>query len=133
MFRIAQLKDSPNSCVKLQLQKMQDEMMDLVDYSSEIQETLGRSYGVPDDLDEEELMGGMISAVILFNSFDLHCNRNLLWRLYYGTELDALEADMGLEAEPDGMPSYLQDDKDSELESDINLPAAPSAMQLSHR
>jgi charged multivesicular body protein 5 len=80
------------------IDKMQDEMMDLVDYSSEIQETLGRSYGVPDDLDEEELMG----------------------------ELDALEADMGLEAEPDGMPSYLQDDKDSELESDINLPAAPS-------
>jgi hypothetical protein len=41
-------------------QKMQDEMMDLVDYSSEIQETLGRSYNVPDDLDEEELMGGEI-------------------------------------------------------------------------
>jgi charged multivesicular body protein 5 len=39
---------------------MQDEMMDLVDYSSEIQETLGRSYNVPDDLDEEELMGGEI-------------------------------------------------------------------------
>lgn len=37
---------------------MQDEMMDLVDYSSEIQETLGRSYGVPEDFDEEELMGG---------------------------------------------------------------------------
>ena len=42
------------------LQKMQDEMMDLVDYSSEIQETLGRSYSVPDDLDEEELMGGKL-------------------------------------------------------------------------
>jgi len=80
------------------IDKMQDEMMDLVDYSSEIQETLGRSYGVPDDLDEEELMG----------------------------ELDALEADMGLETESDGMPSYLQDDKEPEVESDINLPAAPS-------
>lgn len=80
------------------IDKMQDEMMDLVDYSSEIQETLGRSYGVPDDLDEEELMG----------------------------ELDALEADMGLETESDGMPSYLQDDKEPEMESDINLPAAPS-------
>ncbi len=44
----------------VELQKMQDEMMDLVDYSSEIQETLGRSYNVPDDLDEEELMGGEI-------------------------------------------------------------------------
>lgn len=38
-----------------------------------------------------------------------------------GTELDALEADMGLEAEPDAMPSYLQDDKE-----EMDLPAAPS-------
>ena len=37
---------------------MQDEMMDLMDVSNEIQETLGRSYNVPDDIDEEELMGG---------------------------------------------------------------------------
>lgn len=44
----------------------------------------------------------------------------------HGTELDALEADMGLETESDGMPSYLQDDKDPEMEADINLPAAPS-------
>ncbi|KAE9451267.1 hypothetical protein C3L33_16842, partial [Rhododendron williamsianum] len=36
-----------------------------------IQESLGRSYSVPDDIDEEELMG----------------------------ELDALEADMGMETE----------------------------------
>lgn len=33
-------------------------MMDLMDVSNEIQETLGRSYNVPDDLDEDELMGG---------------------------------------------------------------------------
>ena len=33
-------------------------MMDLMDVSNEIQETLGRSYNVPDDIDEEELMGG---------------------------------------------------------------------------
>lgn len=37
---------------------MQDEMMDLMDVSNEIQESLGRSYNVPDDIDEEELMGG---------------------------------------------------------------------------
>jgi charged multivesicular body protein 5 len=37
---------------------MQDEMMDLMDVSNEIQETLGRSYNIPDDIDEEELMGG---------------------------------------------------------------------------
>lgn len=38
---------------------MQDEMTDLLDVSNEIQETLGRSYNIPDDVDEEELMGGM--------------------------------------------------------------------------
>lgn len=39
---------------------MQDEMMDLMDVSNEIQESLGRNYNVPDDIDEEELMGGNI-------------------------------------------------------------------------
>lgn len=41
-------------------------------------------------------------------------------------ELDALEADMGFETEGDGVPSYLQPDKDSDLESELNLPSAPS-------
>lgn len=35
-------------------------MMDLMDVSNEIQETLGRSYNVPDDIDEDELMGGKL-------------------------------------------------------------------------
>jgi len=35
-------------------------MMDLMDMSSEIQETLGRSYAVPDDIDEDDLMGGTL-------------------------------------------------------------------------
>jgi len=39
---------------------LQDEMMDLMDVSNEIQETLGRSYNVPDDIDEDDLMGGML-------------------------------------------------------------------------
>lgn len=78
--------------------KLQDDMMDLMDYSSEIQETLGRSYGVPDDLDEEDLMG----------------------------ELDALEADMGTEADSEGLPSYLQPDLTPETpDSDLQLPSAP--------
>ncbi|KAF8724988.1 hypothetical protein HU200_020712 [Digitaria exilis] len=72
--------------VKLEdIDSMQDEMMDLMDVSNEIQETLGRSYNVPDDIDEEELMG----------------------------ELDALEADMDFESE--SVPSYLQPDQESEL------------------
>lgn len=35
-------------------------MMDLMDVSNEIQETLGRTYNVPDDIDEDDLMGGKI-------------------------------------------------------------------------
>lgn len=85
--------------VKIQdIDNLQDEMMDLMDVSNEIQETLGRSYNVPDDIDEDDLMG----------------------------ELDALEADMGFETESDGVPSYLQPDKESDYDSELNLPAAPS-------
>ncbi|KAJ7554850.1 hypothetical protein O6H91_05G012200 [Diphasiastrum complanatum] len=79
------------------IDRMQDEMMDLVDYSSEIQESLGRSYNVPDDLDEEELMG----------------------------ELSALEDEMGTETAADSVPSYLQPDKEPEFEAELNLPSAP--------
>lgn len=46
------------------MQNLQDEMMDLMDVSNEIQETLGRSYSVPDDIDEEELMGGKLMCQI---------------------------------------------------------------------
>ncbi|KAK8938622.1 hypothetical protein KSP39_PZI011201 [Platanthera zijinensis] len=70
--------------VKIQdIDSMQDEMMELMDISTEIQDSLGRNYNVPDDIDEEELMG----------------------------ELDALEADMGTESES-SIPSYLQPDSE---------------------
>jgi len=42
------------------VQNLQDEMMDLMDVSSEIQESLGRSYNIPDGLDEDDLMGGKV-------------------------------------------------------------------------
>ncbi|KAG0464039.1 hypothetical protein HPP92_020108 [Vanilla planifolia] len=83
--------------VKIQdIDSMQDDMMELMDVSTEIQESLGRSYNVPDDIDEEELMG----------------------------ELDALEADMGTESES-SVPSYLQPDTEHDVEAELNLPAAP--------
>ncbi|KAL2490939.1 Uncharacterized protein Adt_26567 [Abeliophyllum distichum] len=85
--------------VKIQdIDNLQDKMMDLMDVSNEIQESLGRSYSVPDDIDEEELMG----------------------------ELDTLEADMGMETEGDGVPSYLQPDKEFDLDAELNLPSAPT-------
>lgn len=61
---------------------LNDEMADLMDYSNDIQETLGRNYNIPEDIDEEELLG----------------------------ELDALEADMALEEAGEEVPSYLQDE-----------------------
>ncbi|XP_044447581.1 vacuolar protein sorting-associated protein 60.1-like [Triticum aestivum] len=67
---------------------MQDEMIDLMDVSNEIQETIGKSYKVLDATDEEELM----------------------------EELDALEA--GMDFELNSVPSYLQSHEeilDSEL------------------
>ena len=38
-------------------------MEDMIEQANEIQESLGRSYGVPDEIDEDELQaGGWINA-----------------------------------------------------------------------
>lgn len=86
--------------VKIQeIDNMQDEMMDLMGMSNEIQESLGRSYNVPDDIDEDDLMG----------------------------ELDALELDM--ESESQGVPSYLQSEPDVEEELNLPpAPTRPTAV-----
>jgi charged multivesicular body protein 5 len=57
--------------------------MCLQDMHNELQDVMGQSFGVPDDIDESELMG----------------------------ELDALEDELAMEAEnptAGGVPSYLQ-------------------------
>jgi hypothetical protein len=71
---------------------MQDEMTDLMDVSNEIQETLGRSYNIPDDVDEEELMGGMeilidlaIWQFYLHYIFHVFLARHLAVLLFVGT------------------------------------------------
>lgn len=49
--------------VKIQhIDNLQDEMLNLMDVSNEIQESLGRSYNVPDDVDEDELLCGKIES-----------------------------------------------------------------------
>ena len=69
-------------------------MEDLLEQANEIQDALGRSYAVPDEIDELDLQAGVYSqAIIVFP---------LLTRPI--VELDALE----LEAEEEG-PSYLAD------------------------
>ncbi|WVZ71869.1 hypothetical protein U9M48_020401 [Paspalum notatum var. saurae] len=81
------------------IDNMQDEMTDLMDVSNEIQETLGRSYNIPDDVDEEELMG----------------------------ELDALESDM--EFESAAVPSYLQPESDFDADLNLPAaPTRPAAV-----
>lgn len=37
------------------IERVQDDMEDLIESANEVQETLGRSYGVPDEIDEADL------------------------------------------------------------------------------
>ncbi|KAI0602394.1 charged multivesicular body protein [Biscogniauxia sp. FL1348] len=67
------------------IERMQDEMADLLDVGNEIQETLSRGYEVPDDVDEAEL----------------------------DAELEMLGAEMELEgpgAEAGGVPDFMRDE-----------------------
>ncbi|GIL51288.1 hypothetical protein Vafri_7315 [Volvox africanus] len=63
------------------IENMQDEMFDMMDMANEINEAMGRSYAIPDDVDESDLMA----------------------------ELDALEADLAVEDAGKEGPSYLQE------------------------
>ena len=42
------------------LQDMQDEMEDMLELANEVQETLGRAYGLPEDVDEDDLEAGNV-------------------------------------------------------------------------
>ena len=74
-------------------QSVHYDMEDLLEQANEIQETLGRSYAVPDEIDEADLQAGAYPRLLLLASIFI-----------FPTELDALE----LEAEEEG-PSYLSD------------------------
>ncbi|KAG2192965.1 Snf7-domain-containing protein [Mucor mucedo] len=82
------------------IDSLQDEMEDLMEQANEVQETLGRSYNLPDDIDEDDLEA----------------------------ELDALGDE--LEFEEEDIPSYLQEDvvdlpkaadTDPKLHQDVKL------------
>jgi charged multivesicular body protein 5 len=93
------------------IDKLQDDMADIMDMHNDIQDVLGQNYGVPDDIDEDELLG----------------------------ELDALEADMAFQAEESvahgAVPAYLQEPElpaaphmqqhEPIAEGDFGLPAVP--------
>jgi len=61
------------------IESIQDDMEDLLEQANDIQETLGRTYGVPEDIDEDDLEA----------------------------ELDALGDELNFEEEEE--PSYLQE------------------------
>mmetsp|Transcript_18814 Transcript_18814/g.40499 ORF Transcript_18814/g.40499 Transcript_18814/m.40499 type:complete len:223 (+) Transcript_18814:627-1295(+) len=70
------------------IDKMQDDMFDMMDMAREINDAMGRSYDVPDEVDEGDLMA----------------------------ELDALEGELNMEEEgKGGVPSYLQEPDLSDL------------------
>lgn len=74
-------------------------MEDLIEQANDIQESLGRSYGVPDEVDEADLQAG---------EFSFFSGYGVLKPTHDHLELDAL----GLDDEPIGeneIPSYLQD------------------------
>ncbi|XP_039024768.1 vacuolar protein sorting-associated protein 60.1-like isoform X1 [Hibiscus syriacus] len=73
--------------VKIQdIDNLQDEMMDMMDMSNEIQETLGRSYNVPDDIDEDESWANLmhwkqtweLKLMVFLRTFNL-IRRNRIW------------------------------------------------------
>lgn len=76
-------------------------MEDLMEQANEVQETLGRSYNLPDDIDEDDLEAG---------EFDKR-NEVISIRKTHTLiqELDALGDE--LEFEDEEVPSYLQEDE----------------------
>lgn len=82
------------------LEDMQDEMLDLIDQSNELQNVLGRSYDVPDDISESEL----------------------------DAELEALgdELDINDELNGEQLPSYLTDTGNTETKLPSFIEDEPS-------
>eukprot|EP00775_Hariotina_reticulata_P007837 gene7837-8034_t len=85
------------------IDNLQEELADMSDLTNEINEMMGQSYAIPDDVDETDLMA----------------------------ELDALEGDLALEEAVGSGPSYLQEPELPELpaapnqaaEEELGLPA----------
>lgn len=72
-------------------------MEDMIEQANEIQESMGRSYGVPEEIDEAELEAGQLRLLISWRS-------GHVIEVYPRAELDALQ-----NMEEEETPSYLQD------------------------
>lgn len=78
---------------------MHYDMEDLMEQANEVQESMSRTYGVPDEVDEADLEAGMSSDLAWSERSDLS------WLTII--ELDALGDDFEEEA---GIPSYLREE-----------------------
>ncbi|GJV96809.1 vacuolar protein sorting-associated protein 60.2 [Tanacetum coccineum] len=113
LHEMSALKTANKELKGMMKTNLQDDMLDLMDESNEIQESLGR------DLSNKNYQH-------LPNPTNWHNDieeEDLIWRFY--AELDALEADMGFEMDGEGVPLYLQPDNEPDYE-EVNLPSAPS-------
>ncbi|KAA1076365.1 hypothetical protein PGT21_004305 [Puccinia graminis f. sp. tritici] len=100
-------KEMSKQYSKIDIDKIESisyDMEDLIEQANEVQESLGRSYGVPDQIDEDELQA----------------------------ELEALGDDLGELENPDtndGIPSYLKESDTTHLPdlpgTELNKPEEP--------
>lgn len=51
------------------IEDLHDEMGDLLEQAEEIQEVMGRSYGVPDEIDEDDLQAGILCIIFMRNIY----------------------------------------------------------------
>eukprot|EP00735_Rhodelphis_limneticus_P007451 TRINITY_DN19_c0_g1::TRINITY_DN19_c0_g1_i1::g.14750::m.14750 TRINITY_DN19_c0_g1::TRINITY_DN19_c0_g1_i1::g.14750 ORF type:complete len:223 (+),score=53.64,sp/Q9FMC5/VP602_ARATH/47.60/1e-57,Snf7/PF03357.16/3.5e-46,Cytochrom_B562/PF07361.6/5.8e+02,Cytochrom_B562/PF07361.6/0.003,Prefoldin_2/PF01920.15/0.024,Prefoldin_2/PF01920.15/4.8e+03,Sugarporin_N/PF11471.3/0.095,Sugarporin_N/PF11471.3/8e+03,Sugarporin_N/PF11471.3/4.2e+03,Striatin/PF08232.7/2.8,Striatin/PF08232.7/5.4e+02,Vps4_C/PF09336.5/1.6e+03, len=109
-------KDMKKTMKKIKIEdveRVQDDLADMLDYSNEVQECLGRSYGIGEEIDEGDLED----------------------------ELAALEFEMEGEMDADAVPDYLAPNENEDILKDLEAPpshvpdanknkeAIPAAMQ----
>lgn len=100
-------RGSPPPC---SLQQMHYEMEDLIEQANEVQESMSRTYGVPDEVDEADLEAGAFHFISLrpwlrtepSGRASIHPSSSCF------TELDALGDDLAEDEE--GIPSYLREE-----------------------
>lgn len=92
------------------IEDLQDDMEDMLELAGEVQETLGRAYGLPDDVDED----------------DLEAELDALGDEFLAEEdssyLDAVEAP----DPPSGIPTEREKNKDGVKLDEFGLPELPS-------
>jgi hypothetical protein len=101
---------------------MHFEMEDLIEQANEVQESMSRTYGVPDEVDEADLEAGAIlpPSVLPFSTD----------AVVFILELDALGDDLAEEDE--GIPSYLREEA-SELPDFVDEPPVLETVRFSYR